>query len=296
MKFLSAVTLLVTGPLAAIAASVRAGDTIVDIAIATPSLSTLVAAVVAGDLVDTLSSPGPFTVFAPNNAAFGALPPGALNDLLKPQNKPILQDLLTYHVVAGNVTASQISDGDKFTTVEGKQLIAEIIGGRVFIGGCQVIQPNNFASNGVVHIVNEVLTVPETIVDVAVATPSLSTLVAALTAGDLVSTLQGPGPFTVFAPENKAFEQLPAGVLNDLLKPQNKGKLVDLLTYHVVAGAVTSDQLFNGEVIQTIEGANVTVAINRNGVFINDAQVQIADATAPNGVIHVISKVLTSRP
>ena len=99
----------------------------------------------------------------------------------------------------------------------------------------------------------------KTIVDLAVATPDLSTLVAALTAGDLVKTLSGQGPFTVFAPTNEAFAALPAGVVPNLLKPENKAQLDDVLTYHVVAGAVRAEDLKDGEQITTVEGKRVSL-------------------------------------
>ena len=135
------------------------------------------------------------------------------------------------------------------------------------------------------------------IVDIAASNPNFSTLVAAVQAAGLVETLKGPGPFTVFAPTNDAFAALPAGTVDSLLLPENKGQLVSILTYHVVPGAVTSDQLIG----QTIDVATVqgqTVRVNGMGgkygaaVRVNDANVTSADIIATNGVIHVIDKVL----
>jgi uncharacterized surface protein with fasciclin (FAS1) repeats len=130
------------------------------------------------------------------------------------------------------------------------------------------------------------------IVDIAAANPDFSTLVAAVTAAGLVDTLKSDGPFTVFAPTNAAFAALPPGTVEDLLKPENKDKLIAILTYHVVAGAVTSDQLVGKKQdVATVQGQ--TVHINAtNGVKVNGANVTTADIIASNGVIHVIDAVL----
>src|SRR6185312_10924892 len=117
------------------------------------------------------------------------------------------------------------------------------------------------------------------------------TLAAALKAADLVATLKGPGPFTVFAPTDEAFAKLPAGTVEDLLKPENKAKLTAILTYHVVSGAVKADQVTKMDEAKTLNGAAVKVSTNDGKVMINDATVVKADIEASNGVIHVIDKV-----
>jgi len=135
-------------------------------------------------------------------------------------------------------------------------------------------------------------TADDDIVSLAVNTEFLSTLVAAVKAGDLVGVLQGDGPFTVFAPTNEAFAALPEGTLESLLKPENKDQLISILTYHVVAGAVKSTDLTDGMTAPTVNGAKITVTINDAGVMINDATVTAADIEASNGVVHVINKVI----
>lgn len=130
------------------------------------------------------------------------------------------------------------------------------------------------------------------IVDLAVGNENLSTLVAAVKAGGLVETLKGDGPFTVFAPTNEAFAALPAGTLEMLLKPENKDKLVAILTYHVVAGKVMSGDLKNGQMAKTVQGEEVSVAISYGNVSISGAKVVAADVAAKNGVVHVIDKVI----
>ncbi len=130
------------------------------------------------------------------------------------------------------------------------------------------------------------------IVDIAASNGNFDTLVAAVTAAGLVDTLKGDGPFTVFAPTDAAFAALPAGTVDSLLLPENKDQLVAILTYHVVPGAVTSDQLAGQRLsVATVNGANVHID-GTNGVKVEDSNVTTADIIASNGVIHVIDSVL----
>ncbi len=130
------------------------------------------------------------------------------------------------------------------------------------------------------------------IVELAVETDLLSTLVKAVQAGELVETLQGEGPFTVFAPTNDAFAALPEGTLENLLKPENKDELVKILTYHVVPGAIMSTDLSDGQTAETVQGGTIAVSLAGGAVKINDANVVKADVAASNGVVHVIDKVI----
>ncbi|MEM6325949.1 MAG: fasciclin domain-containing protein, partial [Bacteroidota bacterium] len=139
------------------AAMADATPNLVETAASVDDLSTLVAAVQAGDLVETLSGPGPFTVFAPTNAAFDALPDGTVATLLEPANKSQLQGILTFHVVPGKLMASDLSDGQMLTTVNGAQLEVSISGGSVMIGGATVAMADVEASNGVAHVIDTVL-------------------------------------------------------------------------------------------------------------------------------------------
>uniref|UniRef100_UPI004047CB54 fasciclin domain-containing protein n=1 Tax=Algoriphagus sp. TaxID=1872435 RepID=UPI004047CB54 len=134
--------------------------------------------------------------------------------------------------------------------------------------------------------------VSNTVVDIAVGSADHSTLVAAVTAAGLVETLSGTGPFTIFAPTNAAFDALPAGTVEDLLKPENKEKLTAVLTYHVVAGNVMSSQLADGQKVATLNGQELTVAIKDGVVTINGTKVIAADLAGSNGVIHVVEGVL----
>jgi uncharacterized surface protein with fasciclin (FAS1) repeats len=131
----------------------------------------------------------------------------------------------------------------------------------------------------------------KTIVELAAETPELSTLVTAVKAAGLVETLNQKGPFTVFAPTNDAFAALPDGVLEDLMKPENKEKLMSILTYHVVPGEVMSSDLSDGLKANTVEGQSITFDLS-DGVKVNDASVALADVRASNGVVHVIDQVI----
>lgn len=131
------------------------------------------------------------------------------------------------------------------------------------------------------------------IVDTAVAAGSFNTLVAAVQAAGLVDTLKGDGPFTVFAPTDEAFAKLPAGTVEDLLKPENKEKLVGILTYHVVPGKVMAADIAGKETMaKTAQGSEAKIVANDTGVMIDGAKVVTADVAADNGVIHVIDSVI----
>ena len=130
------------------------------------------------------------------------------------------------------------------------------------------------------------------IVDTAVAAGQFNTLAAALKAADLVNTLKGEGPFTVFAPTDAAFAKLPEGTVESLLMPENRDKLVAILTYHVVPGTVTSDKVVKLNEATTVNGADVVIAVSDGSVKIDNATVIQADVKASNGVIHVIDSVI----
>jgi uncharacterized surface protein with fasciclin (FAS1) repeats len=133
-----------------------------------------------------------------------------------------------------------------------------------------------------------------TILDLATTNPDFSTLEAAVKAADLAEVLSGPGPFTVFAPTNAAFDKLPTGTLNNLLKPKNKNKLQNLLKYHVVSGEFNAAELIKmkNKKLTTLNGQDLKVKVKNGDVYINNAQVTTADVEASNGVVHVIDAVL----
>jgi len=267
-----------------------APQTIVDIAVADGRFTTLVAAVQAAGLVDTLKSEGPFTVFAPTDEAFAKLPAGTIEALLKPENKQQLTDILLYHVLPGKVMAASVSDGLIADTALGTSVFFKVDMGKAYINEAQIIITDIEASNGVIHVIDTVI-LPKDIVDAAVFN-KFETLVAAVQAADLVETLKGEGPFTVFAPTDEAFAKLPAGTLENLLKPENKQTLTNILLYHVVPGRVLAEDVVKLTEAETALGQKVTIKVEDGKVFINDAQVIVTDIKTTNGVIHVIDTVI----
>lgn len=271
---------------------------IVELAQATPDLSTLVAAIDAAGLTATLKGPGPFTVFAPTNAAFEALPDGALETLLA--NPTVLAELLTYHVVAGKVMSTDLSDGPVATLYNGETIEVSINGSVTLNGSSTVTSADNEASNGVVHIIDEVL-FPEgfelpkqNIVEIAAATPDLSILVEALTLyPDLVAALSDEGTYTVFAPNNDAFTAFLGVIGQTGLDDIPEEVLRDVLEYHVIStAALLSTDLSDGQTAETIGGEDVTVSIDGSDVFISDSKVLSPDVVASNGVVHIMENVM----
>ncbi len=266
---------------------------IVDTAVAAGQFNTLATALKAAGLVDTLKGKGPFTVFAPTDEAFAKLPKGTLETLLKPENKDKLIAILTYHVVAGEVDASQVVKLSGATTVNGQFAPITTTGGKVTIAGANVTKTDIHTSNGVIHVIDSViLPADKDIVDVAVGAGQFNTLAAALKAAGLVDTLKGKGPFTVFAPTDEAFAKLGKATLDDLLKPENKDKLTKILTYHVVPGRVFSPDALKAGKAKTVEGGEITITSSGGGAMVNNAKIVKTDVNATNGVIHVIDTVI----
>ncbi len=336
---------------------------IVENAVNSADHTTLVAAVQAAGLVDTLQSEGPFTVFAPTNAAFDALPAGTVETLLMPENVDALTEVLTCHVLDANATAEiiggMIDDGDGVHTVEtlgGCMLEVRSSNGMITLtdengGSATVTIADVMQSNGVIHVVDAVIlpkqdesamntdgdTSMETsmttdssaamsgndnpmvggaammtdrnIIENAVNSADHTTLVAAVKAAGLVETLQGEGPFTVFAPTNAAFDALPEGTVETLLMEENREDLSKILTSHVVAGNISAVDLeamarassdgFHH--FETVSGAKLSAQAQGEGeVSIFDEngsahRITIADVKQSNGVIHVVDGVLLPR-
>lgn len=274
-------------------ASHKTSPDIVDTAVSAGIFKTLVAAVQAGGLVDTLKSAGPFTVFAPTDEAFAKLPAGTVESLLKPENKAKLVQILKYHVVAGKVAAADVVKLSSAKTVEGSNVKIKTSNGKVMINSSNVVKADIMTSNGIIHVIDSVLMPPSPdIVDTAVSAGIFKTLVAAVQAGGLVDTLKGDGPFTVFAPTDEAFAKLPAGTVENLLKPENKATLVKILTYHVVAGKVMAADVVKLKEAKTVQGQSVKIKTKDGKVMIDKANVVKTDIGTGNGVIHVIDTVL----
>ena len=299
-----------------------------------PQLTTLVAAVKAAGLVDTLNGPGPFTIFAPANSAFAKLPSGTVETLVKPENKPTLTSILTYHVIAGKKLSSKdLARTHSFKTVEGETVTIAGSAKHLTVNGTsKVVLADVQVGNGTVFIVDSVLmpkspapataTAPATptaseadaaavgvpatgagslkgmaqdpAATAASNNPALSTLVAAVKAAGLVDTLNGPGPFTIFAPVNAAFDKLPAGTVETLVKPENKAKLTAILTNHVIAGKkLSSADLAKTASLATVGGGKLSVSVSGKTITINGStKVLLADVQVANGTVFLIDSVL----
>lgn len=273
-------------------ASVGSADDIVDTAVKAKKFNTLAAALKAAGLIETLKSKGPFTVFAPTDEAFAALPKGTVETLLKPENREKLVGVLTYHVVPGKVTAGQVVKLSGAQTVNGQRIDIKVAGGKVKVDGATVTATDIECSNGVIHIIDRVI-LPENkkIPAVADNAKTFKTLLAAAKAAGLVSALNSDGPLTVFAPTDDAFAKLPKGTVESLLKPEAKAQLANILKYHVVSGRVYSDDVVKLTSAKTLLGEKVSISV-KNGVKVNKASVIATDIDAANGVIHVIDSVL----
>ncbi len=302
---------------------------IVDTAVAAGNFNTLVAAVQAAGLVDTLKGEGPFTVFAPTDEAFAKLPPETLAAALAdPQG--LLTQVLLYHVVPGKVMAADLSDGMEATTAQGEAVKFTLGDASAMVNNANIIATDIETSNGVIHVIDTVILPPSItgaaaaeeamteepvveemvteepaaeassaeatmemadIVDTAVAAGSFNTLVAAVQAAGLVDALKGDGPFTVFAPTDEAFAKLPAGAVDALLADPS-GDLTQILLYHVVPGKVMAADLSDGLEAATLQGDKVTFKLSDGGAMVNDANIVATDIETSNGVIHVIDSVI----
>lgn len=278
--------------------------TIVDVAVADGNFTTLVAALEAADLVTTLDDEdGTFTVFAPTDDAFEALGQETIDALLA--DTDTLADILTYHVLSTEVNAEAAigQAGSLVETVNGDSIALSLSGDNLLVNTATVTMTDIATDNGIIHVIDAVLMPPEfvdasdsTIAQVAAGDEQFSTLVAALTEADLVSTLDNPdATFTVFAPTNDAFDMIDEGTLAALL--EDTDALSAVLLQHVVADveadSVTAFSL-NGTSIETVSGASVPILINEetDSLTVGGATVVVSNIQANNGIIHVIDTVI----
>lgn len=277
---------------------------IVDLALASPDLTTLVTALQAADLVDALADENAvFTVFAPTNAAFAALGDDAIAALLADTEE--LTNVLLYHVV-GEAAVDSIDAtalyGQMVTMLNEADVTIDVRDGELYINDSKVIIKDIPATNGIIHVIDMVL-IPEsetaaeptgTIVDIALADPQFSTLVTALEAADLVSTLADEtAVFTVFAPTDDAFALLGTDTINSLLA--DVPTLTNILTYHVIGDQAVDSATaisLDGSDVEMLNGDTVSVSVQDGTLYLNDSAVIVPDVVATNGVIHVIDAVL----
>jgi len=266
---------------------------IVETASANEDFETLVDALVAAGLDETLSDEtSEFTVFAPTDDAFAKLDSAYLTNLVE-NDMTNLTKILTYHVVSGTVMSTDLSDGMRAETVQGKYIDITIEDGSVYINDAMVTTADIECNNGVIHVIDTVLVPKDNIVETAIANEDFETLVTAVVAADLVDTLSDESTqFTVFAPTDDAFAKLDTAFLNNLVN-NDTANLTAILTYHVVPGVVLSTDLSDNMTATTVEGTDITVRIENSTVYIDDAMVTTADVECSNGVIHIIDTVIT---
>ena len=273
-------------------------ETVVDIAVGDPdTFSSLVDFVTQADLVDTLSTTNGITVFAPTNDAFEALSeaaPDVVSNLQTEEWQDHLVDLLFYHVLPVEVPSSAVTNGLSATTLNTEDINFTVTtknGGGIFVNkDAEVIAADVDAKNGVIHVIDNVLLpswVSSSIVDLAKATSDLSTLVDLVVQAELVDTLSEAGPYTVFAPTNKAFAEL----LEDGTS-LSTDQVASILTYHVVEGIYPESALINGLTLTTLQGEELTFRSRLTGKFANDEKILIPNILANNGIVHVIKGVL----
>ena len=267
-----------------------AADDIVDTAVKAGKFTTLVAAVKAAGLVDALKGDGPFTVFAPDDAAFGKLADGTVESLLKPENRGTLVAILTHHVVPGRLMASDVTRMDGAVTLGGQKIDFAADGG-VRIDGAKVLAADIQTSNGVIHVIDSViLPAGDSIVDLASSAGTFNTLLAAAKAAGLAEVLATGGPFTVFAPTDEAFAKLPQGTVASLLK--NPEQLAAILKYHVVSGRAYAADAIKAGRVPTLQGGEIVFSVRNGRLAVDGANIIATDLDASNGVVHVIDSVI----
>ncbi len=277
-------------------ASKSEGDkNIVQTALAAGQFDTLASLLTKAGLVDTLSTSGPFTVFAPTDAAFAKVPKATLDALAA--NPEQLKSVLLYHVVSGRVAAAEVVKLTSAKTLEGRSVAIKVVDGSVYVDGAKVTTADVTASNGVIHVIDSVLSPKaavaapsRSIVQTAVAAGQFKTLVSLVKKAGLAGALSGKGPFTVFAPTDAAFAKVPKATLAALAK--DKAKLRAVLLFHVVKGNVTAAQAMKLRSAKTLNGKSLTIRVSGGKVSVGGATVVKANVMASNGVIHVVNKVL----
>jgi uncharacterized surface protein with fasciclin (FAS1) repeats len=276
-----------------VATHAEADGTIVEVASQAGQFKTLLAAAKAAGLADALSSSGPLTVFAPTDEAFAKLGQNTINDLLKPENKQKLVNILTYHVVSGDLAAKKVLASNDAVTLNGQRIDFKMKDGSAYVDNARIIATDVEASNGVIHVIDSVI-LPESknLVQVASADGRFTILAKAIQAAGLAGAVTGDDALTVFAPTDEAFKKLPAGTLEELLKPENRDTLVKILTYHVVPGRVYARDAVGAQRATTLQGGAVRVGIDNGRLTVDGANVVNSDIEASNGVIQVIDSVI----
>lgn len=257
-------------------------------------LTTLTTAVTAANLTSTLKSPGPFTVFAPTNAAFSALPAGTLDSLLLPANQGTLQSVLKYHVVAGSLSSTQVlaNASSGLTSVEGPTLVVDQVAGSVYINQAKVVTANIAASNGTVHVIDQVLTPPTDIVATLQARGNFTQLINAVGATGLTATVNAPGQKTLLAPTDAAF-----AAISTVVAGLTTEQIANILAYHLITGSsIKASAALAAGTATTAQGQSVTFSAAGGIARVNGVTISVINIPATNGIIHVIDEVLIPAP
>ena len=277
-------------------AVVLPAQTVVDVAL-NNGFTSLATAVITAELLPALTDPmATFTVFAPNNEAFDNLASALGTDIAGLLALPNLADVLTYHVLGNEVLAADVTNGAIVQPLSASNTLKMTVTsmGNVFVNQAEVIAADVTADNGVVHVINAVVLPAQTVVDVALENGFTSLATAVITA-ELLPALSDPlATFTVFAPNNEAFDNLASALGTDIAGLLALPNLANVLTYHVLGAEVLAADVTNGAIVQPLSPSNtlkMTVTSTGN-VFVNQAQVIAADVTADNGVVHVINGVV----
>jgi len=268
---------------------------LVETAQAAGQFSLLIQAAQKAGLADFLSTESNLTVFAPTDDAFGQLLKKLGLSSLEQVDNHILAAILKYHVVGSEVYSTSLKSGvvpSLNTGSPDKTAVSLLVnvGSTVMVNDAKVVKADIMASNGVIHVIDKVL-LPPTVVDLATFSSDFSTLVAAVVKANLTGTLNGSGPFTVFAPTNSAFSALLSGLGLSGIDTVPMETLTGILTYHVVGDNVRSAELSNGAV-KMLSGKSVVFALGNSVTINGKVKVVVTDIQGTNGVIHVIDQVL----
>lgn len=278
------------------------------------NLTTFNSAIQIAELKTSLRESGPFTVFAPTDTAFNELPVETRDDLLRTENKNTLQEILKYHIVSGKYLTSELVDGQVLTTLQGQDLKISKTEDKLLVDNVEVSDSDVEHSNGISHLIDNILepdlnpTVGGTsmlrsknIVENTSSTPNLTSFVASLKAAELTEALEGVGPFTVFVPDNDAFSKLPNGVVDNLLKPENKQTLTSFLTYHVVQGKYLLSDFTDDQQLTTLNGEKLTIIAKDSLVSVksetpdNVSVISTPNVIQSNGIVHIVDTPLLPR-
>lgn len=275
-----------------------AREDIVSTAARNGSFNTLVSLLVATGLDRPLRE-GEFTVFAPTDDAFAALPAETLEELRRPENREQLAAILKYHVIESSITVPRDPPSHPLRsaqTLSGQKVQFRREGTDVRVNDARIITRDIRCDNGLIQVIDSVLLPPSetgTIVEVAAAAGSFKTLLAAAKAAGLAEALAGDGPFTLLAPTDEAFAKLGDDTIANLLKEENRDQLTAILMYHVLPGRISAAQAASaGADTQSLLGKGPTFAIEKGCLLVNGAAVTNNDLAADNGLIHVIDSVL----